>query len=88
MPRRVHKSKGPSGSHQRKVRKAREESFKEYEGLMLRFVKLSGKSQKPDNEAGIFDSDNTKEVFLVQPSPQACLYRAMKFSTKCLAMIT
>ena len=63
MPRGVHKSKRPSGFQQRKVRKAREEALKKYERSMLRFVKLRGKSQQPDDEAGIFESDNTKDVF-------------------------
>ena len=63
MPREVHKSKRPSGFQQKKFRKAKEEALKEYEVSMLRFVKLSGKSQPPDDEASIFESDNTKDVF-------------------------
>ena len=63
MPRGVHKSKRPSGFQKRKVRKAREEALKEYEGSMLRFVKLNGKSQLTNDEVGIFESDNTKDVF-------------------------
>ena len=55
MPRGVHKSKKPSGFQHKKVRKARKEALKECEGLMLRFVKLSGKSQQPDDEASIFE---------------------------------
>ena len=67
MPRGVHKSKRPSGFQHRKVRKAKE-ALKEYEGSMLRFVKLSGKSQQPDNEADIFESDSLLDVLQVQPS--------------------
>ena len=63
MPRGLLKSKKLSGFQQRKVRKAREKTLTEYEGSMLRFVEVSGKSQQPDDEAGIFESDNTQDVF-------------------------
>ena len=53
----------------RKDRKASEEALKEYEGSMLRFIKMSGRSQQPDDEAGIFKSDSTLDVLQIQPSP-------------------
>ena len=62
MPQGVHKLEKPSGFQHRKVRKAREESLKEYEESMLRFAKMSGKSQQPDDEAGIFESNSTLDV--------------------------
>ena len=65
----VHKLERASGFQHRKVRKAREEALKEYEGSMLRFVKLSGKSQQPDKEACIFESDSTQDVLQLQLSP-------------------
>ena len=69
MPQGVHKSKKPSGFQQRKLRKAKEEVLKEYEGSMLPFLKLSGQSQLPADEGGIFESDSTLDVLQVQPSP-------------------
>ena len=68
MPRGAHKSKRSSGFHHRKIRKAKEEALKENKGSILRFVKLSGKSQQPDDEAGIFESNSTLDVLQVQPS--------------------